>query len=103
MNMQARCDHKLRFLLINIQWIGSTSDYLAWVTSSLCHDLNKYDNKNTLLNGMIIVGDNANVKKRYMSVSLKGQQIDYNNAYNFYLSPLRITIERALGTLVQGW
>lgn len=38
-----------------------------------------------------------------MSVPLKGQQVGYNDAYNFYLSQLRITIERAFGTLVHRW
>ena len=103
MNMQAICDHKLRFLWIDIQWPGSTSDYLAWVTSSLCHDLDNNDTTNILLNGMTIVGNNAYVKKHYMSVPLKGQQINYNDAYNFYLSQLRITIERAFGALVHRW
>ena len=38
-----------------------------------------------------------------MSVPLKGQQIGYNDAFNFYLSQLRITIERAFGALVHRW
>ena len=52
---------------------------------------------------MTIVGNNAYVKKRYMSVPLKGQQVGYNDAYNFYLSQLQITIKRAFGTLVDCW
>ena len=38
-----------------------------------------------------------------MSVPLKGQQINYNDAYKFYLSQLSITIERAFGALVHRW
>ena len=63
MSMQAICDHKLRFLWIDIQWPGSTSDYLAWVTSDLCHDLDKNEATNSILKGMTIVGGNAYVKR----------------------------------------
>ena len=38
-----------------------------------------------------------------MSVLLKGIVNDYDNAYNFYVSQLRITIERAFGVLVHCW
>ena len=103
MNLQAMCDHKLRFIYIDIKWPGSTSDYLAWVTSDLCHDLDANTCNKKLLAGMTIVGDNAYIKKKYMAVPLKGQQVGYNDAYNFYLSQLRITIERAFGALVHRW
>ena len=38
-----------------------------------------------------------------MSVPLKGLVGDYDDAYNFYISQLRITIERAFGVLVHRW
>ena len=38
-----------------------------------------------------------------MSVPLKGIVGQYDNAYNFYCSQLRITIERAFGVLVHRW
>ena len=63
MNMQAMCDHKLRFTWIDIQWPGSTSDYLAWITSGLCHDLDANDTTKSIIPGMTIIGDNAYVKK----------------------------------------
>ena len=43
--MQAICDDKLRFIWIDIGWHGSTSDYLARVTSDLCHELDANDTK----------------------------------------------------------
>mmetsp|Transcript_1390 Transcript_1390/g.2000 ORF Transcript_1390/g.2000 Transcript_1390/m.2000 type:complete len:227 (-) Transcript_1390:113-793(-) len=61
LNLQAICDHKLRFTWIDIQWPGSTSLYMAWVTSDLCHDLES--KTNMLLPGNSIVGDNAYVRK----------------------------------------
>jgi hypothetical protein len=38
-----------------------------------------------------------------MSVPFKGSQMGYNDAYNFYISQLRITIERYFGVLVHRW
>ena len=63
MNMQATCDHKLRFTWIDIQWPGSTSDYLAWITSGLYHDLDANDTTKSIIPGMTIIRDNAYVKK----------------------------------------
>ena len=99
MNLQAICDHRLRFLWLDIRWPGSTSDYMAWVTSDLCHELETTD---LLLPGKCIVGDNAYIK-RYMSVPLKGIVGEYDDAYNFYVSQLRITIEQTFGELVHRW
>ena len=103
MNIQAIYDHKLRFTWIDIRWPGSTSDYLAWVTSDLCQELDANEVTKKLAKDMTLVGDNAYIKKRYMAVPLKGQQIGYPDAYNFYVSQLRITIERAFGALVHRW
>ena len=38
-----------------------------------------------------------------MSVPLKGIVGEYDDAYNFYISQLQITIERAFGVLVHRW
>ena len=73
---------------------------MAWVTSDLCHQLETTD---LLLPGKCMVGDNAYVKKGYMAVPLKGLVERYDDAYNFYVSQLRITIERAFGVLVHRW
>ena len=103
LNMQAICDHKLRFIWFDIRWPGASSDFMAWVTSKLCIDLEKNGTTKILLKGMTLVGDNAYVKTKYMATPLKGMQHSYNDAYNFYLSQLRITIERAFGVFVHRW
>ena len=36
LNMQAICDHKLRFRWIDVSWPGASSDYMAWATSTFC-------------------------------------------------------------------
>jgi hypothetical protein len=38
-----------------------------------------------------------------MAPTLKGMQGGHEDAYNFYLSQLRITIEQAFGVLVHWW
>ena len=101
LNLQAICDDKLRFTWVDIRWPGSTSDYMAWMTSDLCGRLE--DGDSLLLDGKCIVGDNAYVKKNYMSVPHKGIVSQYDDAYNFYVSQLRISIERAFGALVHRW
>lgn len=102
LNMQAICDHKLRFTWVEIKWPAATSDYLAWVTSSLCIMLE--DSLQCIIKpGYTLVGDNAYVKKPYMATPLKGIRGRYEDAYNFYLSQLRIKIECAFGALVHRW
>ena len=102
-NLQAICDHKLKFIWIDMQWTGATSDYMAWVTSNLCSALENNAVTKIILPGYTLIGDNAYVKKPYMSVPLKGYQTGYNDAYNFYHSQLRINIERAFGAYVHRW
>jgi len=53
--------------------------------------------------GFTLVGDNAYVKKPYVATPLKGVRAGYEDGYNFYLSQLRITIERVFGMLVHRW
>ena len=103
LNMQAICDHRLRFVWIDINWPGSSSDYMAWITSSLYAALENNEVTKIILKGMTLLGDNAYIKKMFMAVPLKGVQSGYCDAYNFYQSQLRITIERAFGVLVHRW
>ena len=63
LNLQAICDHRLKFTWIDIRWPGATSDYMAWVTSDLCH---KLETTELLLKDKCIVGDNAYIKKKYV-------------------------------------
>ena len=83
-------------------WPGASSDYIAWILSDLHRDLEIPD-KNMLLPGKTIVGDNAYTKSAFMSVPFQGSVNGYEDAYNFYHSQLRITIKRAFGVLVHRW
>ena len=76
---------------------------MAWITSTLYADLEDNATTKKIIDGMTFVGDNAYTKKRYMSIPFRGMQGNYEDAYNFYQSQLRITIERAFGVLFHRW
>lgn len=101
MNLQAICDHRLCFTYFDLKWTGITSDYMAWVTSDLSIQLE--NECNVLKPKYTLIGDNAYVKRRYMSVPFKGKVQEYEDAYIFYFSQLRIIIERAFGVFVHRW
>jgi hypothetical protein len=94
-------DHNLKFTWIEMKWPAATSDYMAWVTSSLA--INLENNVVKLIEGGTLVGDCVYVKKSYMATPLKGFLGGYKEAYNFYLSQLRITVEQAFGVFVHRW
>ena len=103
--MQAICDDELRFIFIDLSWPGSTADYMAWVTSCLCQDIENSTNSliPKIKRGFTLIGDNAYVKAEYMAVPVKACKTEVEDGYNFYQSQLRITIERAFGVLVHRW
>ena len=103
LNLQAICDHNLKFTWVEMKWPAATSDYMAWVTSSLYRALENNAVTKTIIDGFVIVGDCAYVKKMFMATPLRGMQGGSADAYNFYLSQLRITIEQAFGVFVHQW
>jgi hypothetical protein len=99
--MLAICDHRTKFRWVDISEPGRASDYLSWIRSGLPA---KLDARNIIRSGMTLIGDNAFVNKMYMAVPFPGTGLDvWRDAYNFYLSQLRITIERAFGILIHRW
>jgi hypothetical protein len=84
-----------------MKWPAATSDYMAWVASSLAIELDNDVEK--LIKGGTLVGDCAYMKKLYMATPLKRFLGQHEDACNFYLSQLRITIEQAFGVLVHQW
>jgi hypothetical protein len=100
MLLMAGCDHKCKFRFADIRHPGVSSDYTAWVTS--CIGLALEDPDQTIIApGYTIAGDGAFVENATMSIPIPGKNItDAEDAYNFYLSQIRITIERAFGILV---
>ena len=103
LKLQAICDHDLKFIWADMRWPAATSDYMAWVTSSLYRALENNAVTKTIIDGFVVVGDCAYVKKPFMATPLRGMRAGHEDAYNFYLSQLRITIERAFGVFVHRW
>ena len=78
---------------------GATSDYTAWVTSKFGMELQDPD-QDIVLEDHTIVNYGALVKKDIMAIPIPGKSLpQYQDAYNFYLSQVRITIKRAFGIL----
>ena len=98
--MQAICDHKRRFLDIDIAHPASTSDYLAFGTSPMCKLL---ETPEFLAKGVTIYGDNAYANTHYMTSPFKAISSGPRDAYNFYHSQIRINIECAFGMLINRW
>jgi DDE superfamily endonuclease len=100
LNMQATCDHNKKFLDIYLGHPASTSDYLAFSSSPLyC----KLEQKGFMKPGLCIFGDNAYVNTLYMATPYKSVRDGAKDAYNFFHSNCRITIECAFGMLVHRW
>lgn len=100
LNMQAVCDRRGHFLDISIEHPGSTSDYLAFITSPLRYLVER---PGFLAPGLALFGDNAYVNNQYMVTPFKNVSSGPKDAYNFYQSQLRIRIECAFGVLVHQW
>lgn len=99
LNMQAICDSKRRFLWVDIQFPGATSDYFAFEQTDLYKKLQR---DGFLRPGLCIFGDAAYVNAPYMCVPFRNVHGsgDTKDSYNFFQSQLRINIECAFGMLV---
>jgi DDE superfamily endonuclease len=107
LNMQAVCDSNRRFLDVQIQHPGCTSDYLSFILSKICKTLqneNPHENQKPFLSkGLAFYGDNAYVNCDFMVTPYKAVTTGPKDAYNFYVSQLRIIIECAFGMLTRRW
>ena len=63
LNLQAICDHRLKFFWVELKWPAATSDYMAWVTSELCGLLEDNVVTKKIAEGFTFVADNAYVKR----------------------------------------
>jgi DDE superfamily endonuclease len=96
LNLQAVCDAKRRFLDVYIGHPGATSDFLSFMTSPLHICL---EQPNYLHPSLCLFGDNAYVNTNYMVTPFKNVSDGPKDAFNYYQSQLRISIECALGML----
>jgi hypothetical protein len=100
LNMQGVCDSKCRFVDIHVKQPGATSDYLAFNCLELKGLLER---PGFLAPGLCLFGDNAYMNTTYMATPYKGVVPQSKDAYNFFHSQLRITIERTFGMFVHRW
>jgi hypothetical protein len=87
---------------LGISQLGSTADYMAWVTSDVYVDIENTVKK-IIVPEFTMVDDNTYIKSSFMSVPFKGTVQEAKDNYNFHQSQLRITIEKAFGVLVHRW
>ena len=100
LNIQAVCGPDKRFLDVTCCHPGSASDFTMWLD---CPLREKVETAGFLKAGLQIYGDNAYVNTMYMVSPFRQVSEGPKDAYNFYQSQLRITIEGALGMLVHKW
>jgi hypothetical protein len=78
-NMQAVCDARKMFLDMSSQNPGSVSDYLAFITSDLKHNL---ATEGFLAENLCIYGDNAYINNDFMVVPFLNTQSGIKDDYN---------------------
>ena len=90
------CDSHLRFIYLAVAAPGRTND---------CRAFNRLDNLlewlKKLPKAFFIIGDNAYPLSDALQIPFSGadKHDDFNRAFNYWLSQLRIRIEMAFGLL----
>lgn len=98
-NVQAACDAKCRFIFAQLAAPGGANDIAAFRKTRLREVIDQFPL------GYYVIGDNAYVCSEHILTPFPGtQKMDpKKDAYNFYLSQLRIRIEMTFGLLVNKW
>jgi hypothetical protein len=99
LNVQLACNSRCEFVSVIVAAPGGTNDIAAYRHTQYA----KYIE--TLPPGRYVLADNAYICTEHLLTPFYGaskmdKQLD---TFNFYLSQLRITIERTIGMLVQRW
>jgi len=99
-NVQAACDSRLRFLYFGVVAPGKTNDNVAFNRTGTLKDIIA-----NLPPGLYFVGDAAYTLSEHLLIPCIGpQRANANNdAFNYYLSQLRIRIEMSFGRLTSKW
>jgi hypothetical protein len=100
MNLQGTCGPNKKFLDVTCSHPGSASDFTMWLDSDL---RKRVETPGYLMEGLVIYGDNAYVNTTKVVSPFKQVSSGPKDAFNFYQSQLRITIEGAFGMLVHKW
>lgn len=99
LNAQVLCDAKKRVVYLSVRCPGKTNDLLAYQASNLSSLIEG------LPDGYFVVGDNAYVNTNHLLVPFPGQisSTDPRDAFNFYLSQLRVRVENCFALIVGRW
>jgi hypothetical protein len=99
LNCQAICDANGKFLDISVMYPGSSSDILAFESTTIYSKLQG----GLLAPDLCLFGDNAYVNTKFMATPFSNVSGGSKDAYNFYHSQLRINIECTFGKFVHRW
>ncbi len=99
LNVQATCYADCRFTSLSVLRPGSTSDNKAFYTYHV------YNLVHELPDGFFAAGHNAYLLSPTLLIPYSGQdkRDKSKDAFDFYLSQLRIRIEQGFGLLVTKW
>ena len=100
-NCQGMCNHHSRFTYFAVVAHGRTHDSVAYMKApGLRQFVESLD-----IATFFVVTDAAYIGTNTLLTPFKGSQRDnwINDAFNFFLSQLRIKIEQAFGMLVEKW
>ena len=99
LNAQVLCDAKKRIVFLSVLCPGKTNDLVAYESSKLSSLIEG------LPDGYYAVGDNAYVNSNRLLVPFPGKlsTSDPRDAFNFYLSQLRVRVENCFALLVNRW
>ena len=96
----AGCDARCRFLMMSAKCSGNTHDHVAWDSTTMA----------TLLEAGVLpeeyyfIGDEAFVNTNQFLIPWSGTGLGlWKDSFNYHLSAMRQTIERAFGLLTQRW
>jgi hypothetical protein len=99
LNVQVTCDASCRFTSLSVLCPGGTPDSKTFYAS------HTYNSVQDLPDGFFVVGDNAYVLSPMLLIPYSGNEKKNStkDAFNFFLSQLRIHIEQSFGLLVTKW
>ena len=99
LNVQAVCDGNAKSIAFRIEWPGGTADAKALIQSELFEYMKKLDDI------FFFIGDNGYKAFKFLTIPftknfLQGSEAVWRDSFNYFLSSLRIIIERVFGMLV---
>jgi hypothetical protein len=99
----AGCDHECKFIMFSAQNSGSTNDIIAWKMTSVYNYIVK-ENIVGLPHRFFFACDEAVPADEWVLTPYGGRGLGaWKDSFNYHLSAMRQTIERAFGLLVARW